>query len=262
MKKLVKHLVMVAIMFAMTSISAFAQSTVKHTVDRGETLATIAKRYGTTEARIIELNPDAAQFIYVGMELTVEVTAASDGKQNAAAPQSNPSGNAIFSSQSVSQNGDYSSSYEDDFESARKESFFEFGYTATTFDDVKASGHYGFGWTALNWKLAERFYAGLHFSPLNFNFGLVPSDYTTDIIELGPAFGYYITPKIAAVLKTDVLCELYFDENDNTKTSWGMGISPTLYVGDKCGIFLGPFINFPFSSGAKVDIGFSAGIYF
>lgn len=113
MKKLVKNLVMVAIMFAMTSISAFAQSTVKHTVDRGETLATIAKRYGTTEARIIELNPDAAQFIYVGMELTVEVTAASDGKQDAAAPQSNPSGNAIFSSQNVSQNVESSSSYEE-----------------------------------------------------------------------------------------------------------------------------------------------------
>lgn len=46
-------------------------NTTKHIVDRGETLASIAKRYATTEAKIIELNPEAAQFIYVGMELTI-----------------------------------------------------------------------------------------------------------------------------------------------------------------------------------------------
>lgn len=53
---------------------AFAQTTtVKHIVDRGETLQSIAKRYATTEAKIIEFNPDAAQFLYVGMELTIPV---------------------------------------------------------------------------------------------------------------------------------------------------------------------------------------------
>lgn len=51
---------------------AFAQTnTIKHTVDRGETLQSIAKCYATTEAKIIELNPDAAQFVYVGMELVI-----------------------------------------------------------------------------------------------------------------------------------------------------------------------------------------------
>lgn len=45
--------------------------TTKHIVERGETLVSIAKRYATTEAKIIELNPNAAQFVYVGMELTI-----------------------------------------------------------------------------------------------------------------------------------------------------------------------------------------------
>lgn len=49
-------------------------NTTKHTVDRGETLASIAKRYATTEEKLIELNPDAAQFVYVGMELIVPLT--------------------------------------------------------------------------------------------------------------------------------------------------------------------------------------------
>ena len=58
---------------------AIAQtSTIKHTVDRGETLQSIAKRYATTEAKIIELNPDAAQFVYVGMELVIPVVASQE----------------------------------------------------------------------------------------------------------------------------------------------------------------------------------------
>lgn len=55
-------------------ICVMAQTnTIKHTVDRGETLQTIAKRYATTAAKIIELNPDAKQFVYVGMELAIPV---------------------------------------------------------------------------------------------------------------------------------------------------------------------------------------------
>lgn len=65
---------------------AIAQTnTIKHTVDRGETLQSIAKRYATTEAKIIELNPDAAQFVYVGMELVIPAV-----KVNDAVKEDNP----------------------------------------------------------------------------------------------------------------------------------------------------------------------------
>lgn len=51
---------------------AVAQTnTTKHTVERGETLTSIAKQYATTEAKIIELNPNAAHFLYIGMELII-----------------------------------------------------------------------------------------------------------------------------------------------------------------------------------------------
>ncbi|MCD8291458.1 MAG: LysM peptidoglycan-binding domain-containing protein [Prevotella sp.] len=77
MKTLVKKIVATTCMVMLSICFAMAQTnTIKHTVDRGETLASIAKRYATTEAKIIELNPDAAQFIYVGMELTIPVTGA------------------------------------------------------------------------------------------------------------------------------------------------------------------------------------------
>lgn len=45
--------------------------TVNHIVDRGETLASIANLYGVTTGKIIELNPEASDFVYTGMELIV-----------------------------------------------------------------------------------------------------------------------------------------------------------------------------------------------
>lgn len=74
MKTLKKRLLSALCMVAICVCSAVAQTnTVQHTVDRGETLASIARRYATTEAKIIELNPDARQFVYVGMVLTIPV---------------------------------------------------------------------------------------------------------------------------------------------------------------------------------------------
>ena len=52
---------------------AFSQDTIKHVVERGETLESIAEKYGTTKERIIALNPKYARFIYVGVELTIPV---------------------------------------------------------------------------------------------------------------------------------------------------------------------------------------------
>lgn len=48
---------------------------ITHTIARGETLTSIAKRYSVSEAKIIELNPDAAQFVYVGMDLKIPTNA-------------------------------------------------------------------------------------------------------------------------------------------------------------------------------------------
>lgn len=59
------------IMLINISISMAQTSTIKHIVDRGETLESIAKKYGTTQEKIIEINPEAGQFVYVGMELRV-----------------------------------------------------------------------------------------------------------------------------------------------------------------------------------------------
>ena len=147
-----------------------------------------------------------------------------------------------------------------DFESERKTGVYEITYAAGSFEDVKLSGTYGFSWTKLPWEIAPKLYAGIHFSPLNFNYGL--SDFNYDEIRLGPAIGYYFTPQIFISMPLDVLCDVYLGDNDGTKTAWGMALAPAIYLGKKAGIFIGPQFQVGFSSGSKVSCGFRAGIYF
>lgn len=73
MKNLVnsKRIIAIVACVLISSVSVLAQTVKKHIVERGETVESIAEKYGVTKASIIEINPDAAQFVYVGMELKV-----------------------------------------------------------------------------------------------------------------------------------------------------------------------------------------------
>lgn len=149
----------------------------------------------------------------------------------------------------------------DDFEQNRKSSFWEITYSASDFDAVKESGTYGFSWTILPWKLANKVYVGIHFSPLNLNYGL--GDYNFDQFRLGPAFGFYLTPKVFINMPVDVLCNYSLEDNDEIeKTTWGMAIAPSINFGGKVGLFVGPQLTFGFSEGSDTAFGFRAGIYF
>lgn len=65
------RLLTLIVVLSIYSLSVFAQSVQKHTVERGETLVTIAEKYSMSKEDLIKANPDAAQFLYVGMELTI-----------------------------------------------------------------------------------------------------------------------------------------------------------------------------------------------
>ena len=91
MKNLVnsKRIIAIVACVLISSVSVLAQTVKKHIVERGETVESIAEKYGVTKASIIEMNPDAAQFVYVGMELkipeggkTVETTSSNNGNNN------------------------------------------------------------------------------------------------------------------------------------------------------------------------------------
>lgn len=68
------RIVALTVMMSICTLSVFAQTVKKHVVQRGETLVSIAQKYSVSKDDIIKANPDAAQFVYVGMELTIPET--------------------------------------------------------------------------------------------------------------------------------------------------------------------------------------------
>ena len=65
----------------MFSITASAQTTVTHTVERGETVESIAKKYNVMPQDITNANPDAVELIFAGMKLDIPTS----GKHNSTA---------------------------------------------------------------------------------------------------------------------------------------------------------------------------------
>ena len=243
-------------------MAAFALT---HKVARGETLESIAAKYNVTEAQLIEANPGAANLFYVGLILNIpESTAAPDTQSSQAAAQVNQNISVNQNSTNINVGNAYpyaNVDSDDAFEKERIESTYELNYSAGSFDYVKETGSYGFGWTLLPWELAQRTYAGMHVS-VNFNFGLVPKDMGTSIIRIGPAIGYYFSPKIFVAAPLDFVGSFYTDSDDKVKMSCGMSLAPALYLGSRVGVFIGPQFSIPFSDGAKITCGFRAGIYF
>lgn len=70
---LIKRLATSVLSVAVGTVIMLADTT--HVVNRGETLESIAQKYGVTTEQIIKSNPQAAQFVYVGMELTIPASA-------------------------------------------------------------------------------------------------------------------------------------------------------------------------------------------
>lgn len=72
LRKLFSAALVSAVMLFSVAVTCYAQEIVTHIVQRGETIESIAGKYGTTADTILRLNPDAADFVYVGMELKIE----------------------------------------------------------------------------------------------------------------------------------------------------------------------------------------------
>ena len=221
-----------------------AQTTVKHVVDRGETLASIAKMYGTTEDKIIELNPDAAQFVYVGMELVVPK------KENMYMHN-----NAVNNTAEVISHS-YISQQNNDNTVAKNE---EKGYTLNDFSyygisyfssfDAAGSGYYMLGGCA--------FYdSGWGFDiNIGANYGLVDSDYAGVMFLIGPAYGHAFD---------NLLISASFDFMGQyvNEFTWGFALLP------KIGIKLGkvtPWVGINaiwYEDAKEIDLGFQVGIGF
>lgn len=108
-KKIITKRFLLALIMSAGTYIAIAQATiVQHTVERGETLASIANRYGTTEAKIIESNPNADKFIYIGMKLNIPVVKVNNANNNAeSTPITGPSQTAVLQPQKKDNHSSY-----------------------------------------------------------------------------------------------------------------------------------------------------------
>lgn len=66
----IKRFTVCMIMILVASIG-MAQEVISHVVERGETLESIAQKYGITTSQLREANPDINDFFYVGMKLSI-----------------------------------------------------------------------------------------------------------------------------------------------------------------------------------------------
>ena len=69
-----KHIVMCCLMLLVVNFAYAQEYQAKHEVKRGETIASIAKRYGVTEQMIKEANPQAGDLFYVGLKLNIPLS--------------------------------------------------------------------------------------------------------------------------------------------------------------------------------------------
>lgn len=65
-----KNFVLATLLF-FTTLYVQAQSITTHTVQRGETIESVAQKYGVSVADLTQANPDLSEYFFVGMKLTI-----------------------------------------------------------------------------------------------------------------------------------------------------------------------------------------------
>lgn len=228
------------------SIAASAQTTVTHTVERGETVASIAKKYNVTPQNIINANPDAAEFVFAGMKLEIpknsgnikerdtQKLSASDintsnEKEETTYPQ------AESNTSEVKERLTATSDYDSNKNSITPEDFgnLSIGYV-TAFDDFE-HGCYSLGYDIFSDKGFGMSFHG------NANYGIVKSKLATLNFFLGPAYGYVVHPNI--MLFTSLGAIMTASEKEKMKRShdgsheyktteqkitWGVALRPQI----------------------------------
>lgn len=138
----------------------------------------------------------------------------------------------------------------------RKSSTFEAYFSAGSFDYIKESGHYGASINFFPWEICNKFYAGIHLTFLDFNYGLSDNNFTE--FKIGPAFQLCLSQSVFIAMPVNLVISTDFEHS----VGWGANIAPAIYFGKKGGIFAGPQFTFGFSEGSKAQTGFRAGIFF
>lgn len=249
MSESTKLFYVVVFIFALC-LTASAQSTVTHIVKRGETLSSIAKDYGITEHRIIQLNKSAKSFIYAGMELTIPT----DSKQEHSINQEETE---YISSR---KGGDKLEG-----EERKKAATFNFGNLGVSYIasfDLADQGYYMVGGSIYFKNFGIELLGGM-------NAGLAPNGYSGSVLIIGPYYGYAFG-KVLISSSLDFIgafsstgpVELRKEGDSDIEFKWGIALEPRItYKFGKIFPWAGLPIQWSKDTG-KLGVGFHIGIGF
>lgn len=294
-----KFIVMLVITVIYTTAIS-AQTVTEHTVGRGETLESIAKKYNTTTNEITSLNPNAAQFIYVGMKLKIPVKTGKNGNissDNNAKNEIRISNNQI---NTVAETGNgnkknnkvrSSGVYKQQYENYKRNT--DVRIEESTLQDSKTNMndycHYGLAYNASFEDAGHGSYGldGTVYFSSGFgfnmgiwaNYGLVDSDFAGVSFTIGPAYGFLIGDNIILTSSFDLVYsyagsgdkpmtgtngigETYTYTGKDTYSTWGFALMSRIGVKiNKVTPLLG--LEFGWSKDAKeVSVGFNIGLEF
>lgn len=269
------------IVLATASVLCSMAQSRKHIVARGETMGSIARMYDTSVKEIINLNPSAAEFIYVGMELAIPdrktarptTTPASEPAVQALSEPSQSKPTTTDDSEKTPFNPptytpaprtdtytapEHTTQAEDNANSPN--ALLQLIFQCGSFENIDTSSCYGIG-GLFNFKSLGKLRIEGAFN-ISWNWGLAPEVGEGCIINIGPGIGYEITPTVFISAPVMATCAVTFSGEENSaKTGWGMRINPAINVmlTEKLAIFAGPSLSIGFSGKSSADVGFNAG---
>ncbi len=80
-KTMIKKTILLLFLFVANITACMAQTVITHTIQRGETIESIAKKYGITVEELKKENPTLERMHYVGMSLKIPMTSQSKQKE-------------------------------------------------------------------------------------------------------------------------------------------------------------------------------------
>lgn len=248
MKKSISFLrsIVTAILLIATTTLYAQSSMLKHIVARGETLEDIATRYQTTTQIIIQNNPQASQFIYVGMELqiptpqstTVTTTQQAQTPNQATQPnngvqasetepvQSNR-GNILLSNNIIDEPQKNYSQYPTSRWGVNLHGYFDA-------DIVKYGSNISFEGLCKG----DSSPLGVDFS-VGWNIMWNPKfDMSSCVFGLGPFWSTKLSESVDLYIPVKLMCVMTLDDNNKWHYGWGCRINPLICMQSfTCGIF-------------------------
>lgn len=210
------------------SSESYAQQTVKHIVQKGETLSTIAAKYSVMPKDIIDLNPMAQRYVFVGMELQIPQVA-SPVSQSVVPVQTKPVATHASGAMPVADSSDSATALKDSDGEVLNES-------QSSQSAMRTEPHFTLGYDLSLEEKAENTTAW------GVSFALTTDQYFTEMLFAGTGVGLSIggaTTKLDSYKYTSTAYTLNFPVY--------VGISPV----NGLDLYTGPSFNWLIGGGTK-----------